>query len=145
VLRGNGNDLRILANRLVAHGSWKQIYVSFNDRDPYWDADLKAIVLPLDDLRTMADTDGKPRVDDFVHLHALKVDWSSTLKVLTAHLIPKQDLSAIGGTTRSASTELNRCYNLSGQQVALPRRMADGRLTGKKGIYIIDGRKYVVR
>ena len=142
VLRGNGNGLRILANRLVAHGPWKQIVVSFNDSDPYWDAQLQAIVLPLDELRTMPDTDHHPRVDDFVHLNALKVDWNSTVRLRSAHLTPGADLAAIDDVT---TTRTSRCYSLSGQQVAQPRRSADGRLTGRKGIYIIDGRKYVVR
>ncbi len=142
VLRGTGNGLRILANRLVAHGPWKQIVVSFNDSDPYWDEQLQAIVLPLDELRTMPDTDHNPRVDDFVHLNALKVDWNSTVMLRSAHLTPKSELTAIDDVTIHPS---NRCYSLSGQQVAQPHRSADGRLTGRKGIYIIDGRKYVVR
>jgi hypothetical protein len=43
VLRGRGNGLRLLANRLVAHGPWKQLVVSFNDGDPYWDDELQAV------------------------------------------------------------------------------------------------------
>ena len=153
VLRGNGNGLRILANRLVAHGSWKQIVVSFNDRDPYWDADLKAIVLPLDELRTMPDTDGQPRTDDFLHLNALKVDWSSTVKLISAHLTPRgnhADIDEIAFHTTPSSlphspSTSETCYSLSGQQVTQPRRAANGRLVGKKGIYVIGGRKVVVR
>ena len=142
VLRGTGNGLRILANRLVAHGPWKQIVVAFNDSDPYWDADLQAIVVPLDKLRTMPDTNGEPRTDDFLHLNALKVDWSSTIKLQSAYLIPKTDLAAIDDVTFDTNS---RCYSLSGQQVQLPLRTADGRLTGKKGIYIIGGRKFIVK
>ena len=36
----------------------------------------------------MPDTNGADRVDDFVHLNALKVDWSSSIKLLSAHLTP---------------------------------------------------------
>ena len=135
VLRGSGSGLRILANRLVAHGPWKQIVVSFSENDPYWDADLQAIVLPLDNLSTMPDTDGHPRVDGFVHLNALKVDWNSTVKLLTAHLIPKTNLSTIEGTTVHSSTAPNRYYSLSGQQVLQPR----------KGLYIFNGKKIFLR
>ena len=63
VLRGTGNGLRILANRLVSHGPWKQIVVAFNDSDPYWDADLQAIVVPLDNLRTMPDTNARTAIN----------------------------------------------------------------------------------
>ena len=142
VLRGTGSGLRILANRLVAHGPWKQIVVAFNDSDPYWDADLQDIVVPLDDLRTMPDTNGQPRIDDFLHLNALKVDWSSTIKLQSAYLIPKTDLAAIDDVTFDTNSH---CYSLSGQQVELPLRTAYGRLTGKKGIYIIGGRKVIVK
>lgn len=146
VLRGSGSGLRILANRLVAHGPWKQIVVSFNENDPYWDADLQAIVIPLDKLSTMADTNGQPRVDDFVHLNALKVDWNSTVKLLTAHLTPKENLTDINNLAlHPQSSTVNSCYTLSGQKVAQPRRAADGRLTGKKGIYVIDGKKVVIK
>ena len=142
VLRGTGSGLRILANRLVAHGPWKQIVVAFNDNDPYWDADLQAVVVPLDNLRTMPDTNGQPRIDDFLHLNALKVDWSSTIKLQSAYLIPKTDLAAINDVTFDINS---RCYSLSGQQVQQPRRAANGRLTGKKGIYIIGGRKVIIK
>ena len=135
VLRGSGSNLRILANRLVSHGPWKQIVVSFNENDPYWDADLQAIVLPLDNLSTMPDTDGHPRIDGFVHLNALKVNWNSTVKLLTAHLIPKAELMAIDGVTTHYSTSLNRYYSLSGQRVLQPR----------KGLYILNGKKIILR
>ena len=134
VLRGAGSGLRILANRLVAHGPWKQIVVSFNDRDPYWDASQQAIVLPLDELSTMNDTNGQPRVDGFVHLNALKVDWSSTVKLTGAWLTPKDDLAAVPSIVPAIRRD-TRFYNLNGQQVAHPQR----------GIYIVGGRKVVVK
>ena len=89
VLRGSGGGVRILANRLTDHGPYKQIVVSFNEWDNYWDADLGAIVLPLEDLCLAATNEGKPRVDDFVHLHVLKVDWSERASVRAAYLVPK--------------------------------------------------------
>jgi len=89
VLRGSGGGVRILANRLTDHGPYKQIVVSFNEWDNYWDADLGAIVLPLEDLCLAATNEGKTRVDDFVHLHVLKVDWSERASVRAAYLVPK--------------------------------------------------------
>ena len=132
VLRGKGSGLRILANRLVPHGSWKQIVVSFNAADPYWNSDYQAIVLPLSDLRTMADTDRKQRVEDFVHLNALKVDWSSSVNVSSAYLVPSISTSVnpIGNFPSDG-----QYYNLQGQQVAHPSH----------GIYIRNGRKVVVK
>ncbi|MBR1547194.1 MAG: CotH kinase family protein, partial [Prevotella sp.] len=75
VLRGTGSGLRILANRLVAHGEYKQVIVNLNSSDPHWDANLGAIVLPLDELRSVATSAGNQRRDAFTHLHVLKVDW----------------------------------------------------------------------
>lgn len=82
VLRGTGSGLRILTNRLVPHGPWKQIVVSFREDDPYWDSELGAIVIPLEEIRTMRTTENEWREDDFVHLNALKVDW----KIGRAHV-----------------------------------------------------------
>ena len=64
IIRGKGNNLRILANRLVAHGQWKEIKVSFNEYDQYWDDDLKCIVIPLDDFRTKLTSSNETRIDD---------------------------------------------------------------------------------
>ncbi len=134
MLCGNGGGLRILTNRLVAHGEWKQIVVNFNESDPYWDADLQAIVVPLDEFRTMKTTSNNQRSDNFVHLHALKVDWSSTCNVRGAYLLPSDDqlhIEDVGRTTAGHT----RYYNLQGQPVDRPVR----------GLYIKDGRKYVVK
>jgi hypothetical protein len=91
VLRGSGSGLRILANRLVDHGPRKEITVSFNENDPYWDAELGAIVLPLEDLKTIPTLpDNTDRIDDFVHLNVLKVDWGSNANVRGAYLTPEE-------------------------------------------------------
>ena len=131
VLRGTGDGLRILANRLVAHGPWKQINVSFNSYDPYWDSDLQAIVLPLEDLKNAPTNEGRPRNDAFVHLNALKVDWSSMVNVRGAYLIPSAEALNIAHIL--ASRNDNRYYNLQGQPVDHPT----------KGIYIKNGKKVV--
>ena len=138
VLRGNGNGLRILANRLVAHGPWKQIVVSFNEWDSYWDSTIGAIVLPLDDLRTVPTTDSNggsaPRTDAFVHLNAMKVDWGNNVKLSAAYLVPKAETSAVPSVIVDTPTD-NRYYNLNGQQVQQLR----------KGIYVRDGKKVIVK
>ena len=133
VLRGTGDGLRILANRLVAHGPWKQINVSFNSYDPYWDSDLQCIVFPLDDLKTAPTNEGKTRNDAFVHLNALKVDWSSVVNVRAAYLIPSAEIMSVSQIT--GSHDDGRYYNLQGQPVAHPT----------KGIYIRNGKKVVIR
>jgi len=134
VIRGSGNGLRILANRLVAHGEWKQITVSFNSSDPYWDNELEAIVLPLEDLRTTLTSSGNKRDDDFLHLHVLKVDWNQTANVRGAYLVPSEETLAV---TRPATiaTDDDQYYNLQGQPVEHPTR----------GIYIYHGRKIIVK
>lgn len=133
VLRGKGSGLRILTNRLVPHGPWKQLVVSFNAGDPYWDAGLQTIVIPLADLKNMPNTDGVARQDDFVHLNALKVDWSSTVNVRAAYLVPSAGDTGMGRITLSKND--GRYYNLQGQPVAHPTH----------GIYIRNGKKVIVR
>ena len=89
VLRGEGGTLRVLANRLVDHGPWKEIKVAFNSGDPYWDDNMQVLMLPLDDLRTTTTSQGVSREDAFVHLNAIKVDWNSSAKVTGIWLVPK--------------------------------------------------------
>ncbi|MBP5213043.1 MAG: CotH kinase family protein [Bacteroidales bacterium] len=133
VLRGSGNGLRILVNRLVPHGSWKQITVSFNSNDPYWDSDLSAIVVPLDMFRTMLTYQGETRNDNFVHLHVLKVDWNQSLNLKGAYLVgAEEDIATIGA---DESVTDGKYYNLQGQQVAHPSH----------GIYIYNGKKILIK
>ncbi|MCR4602520.1 MAG: CotH kinase family protein [Prevotella sp.] len=134
VLRGTGRNLRILANRLVAHGPWKQIMVSFTSSDPYWDHDLQAIKFPLADLKTSPTNEGVSRPDDFVHLNALKVDWTSTANVRSAYLIPSAERLDIENTLARRNSD-GIYYNLLGQPVPHPT----------PGIYIRNGRKIYVK
>ena len=140
VLRGTGSGLRILANRLVPHGPWKEIKVTFNDSNPYWDSDLQAIVLPLDDLRNTLTSEGRTRNDDFLHLHVLKVDWSKTANVRSAYLVPNEVVLAIHSLDAQSSVVTNhqstsKYYNINGQEVAHPTR----------GIYIYNGKKVLLK
>ena len=97
VLRGTGSGVRILANRLTDHGPYKQIIVSFNEFDPYWDASIKAIVLPLADLKTAPTNENKTRNDSFVHLNAIKVN-SNSATVRAAYLVPSATDTSIKDT-----------------------------------------------
>ena len=133
VLRGKGSGLRILANRLTDHGPYKQIIVSFNSSDPYWDTALQAIVLPLADLKTAPTNEGRARNDSFVHINAMKVNSGSNANVTAAYLVPSAETLDVAGV-KSKSAD-GKFYNLSGQLVDRP----------SKGIYIVNGRKVVVR
>ena len=131
VLRGTGGELRILANRQTDHGEYKQIVVSFNEWDPYWDHTLQAIVLPLADLRTAKTNQGTTRVDAFTHLNAMKVQ-NGSVTLRGAWLVPAVDTAV--GTVHLQQAE-GPYYNLNGQKVARP--------VGS-GIYIRNGKKVVV-
>ena len=134
ILRGTGSGLRILANRLVAHGPYKQITVSFNESDPYWDADLQAIVLPLNDLKTKPTNEGNPRTDDFVHLNVLKVDWNSMARVNGAYLTGGAMPSSVTFASAFSKND-DHYYNLNGQVVDHP----------KKGIFVKNGKKIIIK
>ena len=133
VLRGKGSGLRILANRLTDHGPYKQIIVSFNSSDPYWDTALQAVVLPLADLKTAPTNEGRARNDSFVHINAMKVNSGSNANVTAAYLVPSAETLDVAGV-RSKSAD-GKFYNLKGQLVDRP----------SKGIYIVGGKKVVVR
>ena len=133
VLRGKGSGLRILANRLTDHGPYKQIIVSFNSSDPYWDTALQAVVLPLADLKTAPTNEGKTRNDSFVHINAMKVNSGSNANVTAAYLVPSAETLDVA-TIRQLPDD-RKYYNLSGQQVDRP----------SKGVYIVGGKKVVVR
>lgn len=97
IIRGKGNSLRLLANRLVNNGEWKEISVSFAESNQYWDDDLKCIVLPLDDLKTKRTSSNNQRIDDFLHLNAIKVGWGSSLTVYGIWLEPKPVKGDVNG------------------------------------------------
>lgn len=139
VIRGTGTGLRVLSNRLVAHGSYKQIKVNFDDKDPYWDEEQQAIVIPVEDLRTIPTTDGDGRQENFVHLHVLKVDWNSSANIRGAWLVPTDEMLAINPIyqeQRISGAFMDGKYrNLLGQVVPNPI----------SGIYIRNGKKVVIR
>lgn len=134
VIFGSGSNLRILTNRLVAHGDWKEMSVSFNEWDPYWDAELGAIVVPVQDIKTMINKQGKVQNDSFVHLCALKVDWGASVNVRSIYLVGSTTgIEEI--TSNGAATSIAPCYNLFGQKVVRPA----------SGIMFIGGKKMIVK
>ncbi len=138
VLRGRGNGLRLLANRLVAHGPWKQLVVSFNDGDPYWDDELQAVVVPLEQLRTMNTTSNEVRRDPFLHLNALKVDWGQTATVSGIYLVPSAQHQDIGTPPSLAHRQQPGVYyDLQGRRV--------GTTVSRPGLYLLNGRKVLVK
>jgi hypothetical protein len=89
VLRGKADgNVRLLANRLVAGGEWKEITAVFNENDQYWDSGYKALVISLDDFRNKRTSSDNVRVDDFVHLNAIKANWGTTVNVQAIYLVP---------------------------------------------------------
>ncbi len=133
VIRGTGNRLRILANRLVDHGEYKQIVASLNSSDPYWDDVMQAVVLPLDDFKTIPTNTGSPSKETFVHINALKVENGNTVNISGLWLVPSPVPSAVGRISTSVSDGLY--YNLNGQVVTHPT----------KGIYIHNGKKVIIK
>lgn len=131
VLRGTGNDLRIIANRLVAHGPYKQIQVSFNANDPYWNDQWGAIFIPLRDIATALTNEGHERPDDFVHVNALKVAFGGTNANLRAAYLIKKPETAV---ERMLMPGDGVYYDLMGRPVENPGR----------GLYIRNGKKTVI-
>lgn len=134
VLRGSGGSVRVLANRDVDTREWKEIAPSFNENDPYWNAEYQALVIPLADFKNKTTSSGSQRVDTYVHLNAIKANWGSTAIVQGVYLVPAEGPSGIIGISNSTNNS-GRWYNLQGQPVDKPT----------KGIYIRDGKKIVVK
>lgn len=133
VLRGIGGNLRIITNRLEDHGSYKQIVVNFNNSDPYWSDEWGALLVPLADVAKTLTNKGEDRVEEFVHVNALKVaSGSCTLR--NAYLIPRV-VNRIDQVEEDRREGDGLYYNLLGQPVKNPT----------KGIYIRNGKKVVVR
>jgi hypothetical protein len=113
VLRGKDmGNVRILANRLVDHGEWKEIDVAFNDRDPYWDTEYQAIIIPLSDFCNKLTSSNNQRVDDFVHLQAIKANWGSTVNVQGIYLVPPYMRGDVNGDDVVNGTDIQAVINL---------------------------------
>lgn len=138
VFRGRGNGVRLIANRLVPSGPYKQIVASFNTSDPYWNNDWQCVVIPLAEIAEKQTNEGRTRVDDFVHLNTIKVDWNSSLTVTSAYLIPADGAQSIRTMADSESRVARPVYDLLGREVP-----ANGSL--RSGMYVVGGRKVLVK
>jgi hypothetical protein len=106
-----------------------------SDADPYWDSEWQAIIVPLDELKDMRDTNNNDRHDDYLHLNALKVDWNSNVLVRGLYLVPGAGMTRVDMTQHQLRHVQPVYYNLNGQRLSQPTR---------KGLYIVNGRKVVV-
>lgn len=135
ILRGTGNNLRIIANRLVDHGPYKQIVLNFNENDPYWNAEWGALFVPLADVAQCQTNEGNERPDNFVHINALKVAFGAgTCTLRNAYLVPSAAQS-IRPIVTGRTEQDTPYYNLMGQPVKNPT----------KGIYIRNGKKVIFK
>ena len=113
VLRGKADgNVRMLTNRLVAGGEWKEITAVFNKNDQYWDSEYKALVIPLDDFRNKSTSSNNVRVDDFVHLNAIKANWGATVNVQAIYLVPSVLRGDANGDEVVNGTDIQAIINL---------------------------------
>jgi hypothetical protein len=86
IFGSGGPGMRIMCNRIIDEGAWKNLFVGFKADDPHWNKDMECLVIDLNEIKTMtctANGEGDPegiktgdqRVDDFVHLHCFKNAW----------------------------------------------------------------------
>jgi hypothetical protein len=134
IVRGSGSGLRIIANRLVDHGPYKQFITDVNEWSSYWDPEYGVISIPLEEIATMDDSKGNNRVDGFVHLNTIKVNSGGQLTVKGMYLVPKSEFTTVNMAKYDQIND-NKYYNLNGQLVEHP----------SKGMYIVNGRKVVIR
>ena len=140
-----GPGMRVMCNRIIDEGAWKNLVVGFKaDDNPYWNADLECLVIDLNAIKTMTCTangegdaegvkTGDERVDDFVHLHCFKNAWGGEFPVNVSGAYLWKPLDPAGIKTVKANVEDGAYYNLAGQKVANP----------EKGVFIHNGKKIV--
>ena len=134
IVRGTGSGFRLIANRLVDHGSYKQLVSDINEWSQYWDDEYGVLSIPLDEISRMVDSQGNQRTENFVHLNTIKVNSGGQLMVKGLYLVPKKEINTIE-MAKADSNSKNRFYNLNGQEITHPA----------KGLYIRNGRKVIVR
>lgn len=136
VFRGTGSGIRILANRATGKGPWKEVVIDVNSDSPYWDADQQLVILP-----TSVFKDGVPqrateeRIDNYVHINAIKVRDGGSATLRGIYLIPSAELTGVRTAKVKAAAALGTVYNLSGMRVKRPG----------KGIYVKNGKKIIIR
>ena len=140
-----GPGMRVMCNRVINEGAWKNLVVGFNADDPHWNADLECLAIDLEELKTMTLTangdgdeegykTGDERVDDFCHLHCLKNAWGGEFPVtVTAVYLWKGGQTAIKDVKNVKKD--NAYYNLQGMRIANP----------SKGLFIQNGKKVILK
>jgi hypothetical protein len=140
-----GPGMRVMCNRIIDEGAWKNLVVGFNEDDEHWDADLECLVIDLSEFKTMTCTangegdaegvkTGDERIDDFVHLHCFKNAWGGEFPVnVSAAYLWKGGEASI--KTVKADAQNGAYYNLAGQEVANPT----------KGLFIHNGKKVILK
>ena len=145
IFGAGGPGMRVMCNRIIDEGAWKNLVVGFKADDAHWNADLECLVIDLSEIKNMTCTangegdaegvkSGDERVDDFVHLHCFKNAWGGEFPVNVSIAY----LWKAGGTgikTVKANAENGAYYNLAGQKVANP----------EKGVFIHNGKKVVIK
>ena len=142
-----GPGCRVMCNRIIDEGAWKNLVVGFNADDSHWNADLECLVIDLSEFKTMACTangegdaegvkTGDERIDDFVHLHCLKNAWGGNFPV-TVSGIYVWKAGGVSGikTIKNEVAEDGAYYNLQGQRVDNPT----------KGLFIHNGKKVILK
>jgi hypothetical protein len=105
-----------------------------NEWSSYWDPEYGVISIPLEEIATMDDSKVNNRVDGFVHLNTIKVNSGGQLTVKGMYLVPKSEFTTVNMAKYDQIND-NKYYNLNGQLVEHP----------SKGMYIVNGRKVVIR
>ena len=141
---------RVMCNRIIDEGAWKNLNLALNAEDPHWNADFECVVVDLDEIKTMTcsanqsdgDADGvktgDERIDDFVHLHCLKNGWfgENTVNVTAVYLWPANKVvTGIKTVNQKSAKGIGKFYNLNGMEVKNPT----------KGLYIQNGKKVLVK
>ena len=140
-----GPGMRVMCNRIIDEGAWKNLVVGFNADDAHWNADLECLAIDLSEFKTMACTangegdaegvkTGDERVDDFVHLHCLKNAWGGEFPVNVSGVYLWK-AGSTGIKNVKADAQNSAYYNLAGQKVANPQ----------KGLFIHNGKKVVLK
>lgn len=146
IFGAGGPGMRVMCNRIIDEGAWKNMVVGFNADDPHWNEDMQCLAIDLSEFKTMtcnANNDGDAegvktgdeRIDDFVHLHCFKNAWGGEFPVNVSVAYLWKAGGATGIKTVKANAENGAYYNLAGQKVANP----------EKGVFIHNGKKVVIK
>lgn len=146
ILFGTGGPgCRVMCNRIIDEGAWKNLIVGFNADDAHWNADLECLAIELNEFKTMTCTangegdaegvkTGDERIDDFVHFHCIKNAWGGEFPVnVSGVYLWKAGATGIKDVKKAENN--NVYYNLAGQEVANPQ----------KGLFIQNGKKVILK